>query len=222
MVDVTWQPGFAREALAALGARAHRWAYVSSGSVYADHSVPGGGQELPLLAPLEGDRAAREEYGAAKVACEDAVRSVRGDDALVARSGLIAGYGDRSDRFGYWVGRCALAVEDGGPLLVPERLDRGAQYLDVLDLAGWLVDAGLRGTTGTVDAYGPRRTLRDVVGTAAAVAGYDGPWVPAPTTCCTSRGSRSSWVTGRWPCGWPTRPGSASRSTTTRPPSRPG
>lgn len=174
VVEVTWQPGFASGALAALSHRTRSWVYVSSGSVYADHSVVGGGQELPLLPPLTADRATREDYGPAKVACEQALHAARGDDALVARSGLIAGHGDRSDRFGYWVGRCALAAEDGGPLLVPARLDRGAQLVDVLDLAAWLVDAGLAGRTGTVDAYGPRRTLDEVVEVAARVAGFSG------------------------------------------------
>ncbi len=139
--------GRGRGALAALADRAARWAFVSSGSVYADHSVPGGGiggTPLPLLPPLEGDSGGPEQYGEAKVACEDAVRRVRGEDALVARSGLIAGYGDPSDRFGYWVGRCALAAQDGGPLLVPASLDQGAQVLDVLDLAAWLRRRGPR------------------------------------------------------------------------------
>ena len=177
VVDVSRQPGEVRGALAALADRAGAWAFVSSGSVYADHSVLGGGiggVELPLLPPLEGDAGGPESYGEAKVACEDAVRRGRGDAALVARSGLIAGYGDPSDRFGYWVGRCALAAQDGGPLLVPASLGQGAQVLDVLDLAAWLVDAGLAGTTGTVDAYGPRHTLGEVVDVAAEVAGFDG------------------------------------------------
>ncbi|GAA1901410.1 oxidoreductase [Lapillicoccus jejuensis] len=177
VVDVSRQPGEVRGALDALADRAARWVFVSSGSVYADHSVLGGGlggTPLPLLPPLEGDTGGPEQYGEAKVACEDAVRARRGDDALVARSGLIAGYGDPSDRFGYWVGRCALAGQDGRPLLVPASLGQGAQVLDVLDLAAWLVDAGLAGTTGTVDAYGPRRTLGEVVDVAAAVAGFDG------------------------------------------------
>lgn len=181
VVDVSRQPGEVRGALDALADRAGAWAFVSSGSVYADHSVVGGGiggVELPLLPALEGDTGTAEQYGEAKVACEDAVRARRGAQALVARSGLIAGYGDPSDRFGYWVGRCALAAQDGGPLLVPASLGQGAQVLDVLDLAAWLVDAGLAGATGTVDAYGPRHTLGEVVDLAADVAGFTGERVP--------------------------------------------
>ena len=174
VVDVSRQPGQVRSALAALSDRSDRWVFVSSGSVYADHSRPGAGLDTPLLPALEGDEAALETYGEGKVACEEACRSARGDDVLIARSGLIAGYGDRSDRFGYWPGRYALAQEDGGPVLVPERTDRPAQFVDVEDLATWLVDAGLRGVTGAVDAYGPQRALGDVLARAREVARFTG------------------------------------------------
>ena len=167
-----------RSALAALADRAERWVFVSSGSVYADHSRPGAGLDTPLLPALEGDEAAPETYGEGKVACEEACRAARGDDVLLARSGLIVGYGDRSDRLGYWPGRFALAQEDGGPVLVPERTDRPAQFLDVTDLAAWIVDAGLRGVTGAVDAYGPQRVLGDVLAAAREVAGFSGEEVP--------------------------------------------
>ena len=178
VVDVSRQPGQVRSALAALGDRSERWVFVSSGSVYADHSRPGAGLDTPLLPALEGDEAALETYGEGKVACEDACWAARGDNVLVARSGLIAGYGDRSDRFGYWPGRYALAQEDGGPVLVPERTDRPAQFLDVADLAPWLVDAGLRGVTGAVDAYGPQRAMGDVLAAARDMAGFTGTEVP--------------------------------------------
>jgi nucleoside-diphosphate-sugar epimerase len=174
VVDVSRQPGQVRSALTALSERTERWVFVSSGSVYADHSRPGAGLDTPLLPALEGDEAAPETYGEAKVACEEACRAARGDDVLLARSGLIVGYGDRSDRLGYWPGRYALAHEDGGPVLVPERTDRPAQFLDVADLAAWIVDAGLRGVTGAVDAYGPQRVLGDVLAAAREVAGFSG------------------------------------------------
>ncbi len=174
VVDVSRQPGQVRSALAALSDRSERWVFVSSGSVYADHSRPGAGLDTPLLPALDGDEAAPETYGEGKVACEEACRAARGDNVLLARSGLIVGYGDRSDRFGYWPGRFALAREDGGPVLVPKRTDRPAQFLDVTDLAAWIVDAGLRGFTGAVDAYGPQRVLGDVLAAAREVAGFAG------------------------------------------------
>jgi len=174
VVDVSRQPGQVRTAVSALAGQAEHWVFVSTGSVYADHSTPGAGIDAALLPPLDGDVASVEDYGSGKVACERLCREARGEDLLVARSGLIAGRGDPSDRFGYWPGRFALAAQDGGPVLVPERLDRPAQLVDVVDLAGWLLTAGLGGVTGTVDAYGPRRVLGEVLDQAQEVAGFAG------------------------------------------------
>ena len=174
VVDVSRQPGHVRTAVAALADRAAHWVFVSTGSVYADHSASGAGPDAALLPPLVGDVASVEDYGPGKAACERLCRDGRGGDLLVARSGLIVGRGDPSDRFGYWPGRFALATQDGGPVLVPARLDRPAQVVDVVDLAGWLLSAGLGGLTGTVDAYGPRRVLREVTELARQVAGFAG------------------------------------------------
>ncbi len=188
VVEVSRQPGQVRSALAALAHRAEHWVFVSTGSVYADHSTLGAGPDAELLTPLDGDDATPDEYGPGKVACELASRAARGDHVLIARSGLIVGYGDRSDRFGYWPGRFALAQQDGGPVLVPEHLDGPAQFLDVVDLAGWLLTAGLGGTTGTVDAYGPRRVLADVLEAAGQVAGFTGDTVPVPDEALVAAG----------------------------------
>jgi nucleoside-diphosphate-sugar epimerase len=188
VVDVSRQPGQVRSALAALADIAAHWVFVSSGSVYADHSRPGAGLNTPLLPALEGDEAGLETYGEGKVACEEACLAARGDDVLLARSGLIVGYGDPSDRFGYWPGRFALAQEDEGPVLVPERTDRPAQFLDVNDLARWLVDAGLNGVAGPVDAYGPRRVLADVLEAAQKVAGFTGQVVPVSDEALVAAG----------------------------------
>ncbi len=192
VVDVARQPGQVRTALAALADRARHWVFVSTGSVYADHSTPGAGTDaelLPALPPaLTGDEATPEEYGPGKVACEAVCRAERGDALLVARSGLIVGGGDPSDRFGYWPGRFALARKDGGPVLVPEDLDAPAQMLDVVDLAAWLLRAGLGGLTGTVDAYGPRRVLGDVLAAAQRVSGFTGELVPVSDAALVAAG----------------------------------
>lgn len=220
VVDVSWQPGFVRRALAALGDRAGHWVYVSSCSVYADQSVVGADESTPLLAPLPDDAelADREVYAEAKVRCEQLCSAAVGDRLLVARSGLIAGYGDLSDRFGYWVGRLALAARDGGPVLVPTGFrDAPAQAVGVDDLASWMVGAGLDRTVGVLDAVGQRWTCGDVLDAAVAATGFAGRLVEAPPPWLTTRGveefmgprSIALWMNDPAFAGFSARDGSA-------------
>jgi 2'-hydroxyisoflavone reductase len=175
VVEISWQPGFVRSALTALGTRARHWTYVSSCSVYADQSTPGVDESAALLPALEGDVAGREQYGEAKVACEQASLAAVAERLLVARSGLIAGPGDLSDRVGAWVARFARAVADGEPVLVPDSPEQPVQAIDVRDLATWVVASGEGGRAGTYNASGPVRRFADVIAMSRAEAGHTGP-----------------------------------------------
>lgn len=175
VVDVSWQPGFVRSALVALGESARHWTYVSSCSVYADQATPGQDEDGPLLPALATDEASREEYGEAKVACERLCLDAVGDKALIVRSGLIAGPGDRSDRVGAWVARFARAATESEPVLVPDAPDNPVQAIDVRDMAAWIVRCAGSGTAGVFNASGDVARFGDVVELSRRIAGYDGP-----------------------------------------------
>jgi 2'-hydroxyisoflavone reductase len=96
-----------------------------------------------------------ETYGALKAMCEDVVREGFGDDALIVRPGLIVGPHDPTDRFTYW----PVRVARGGRILAPGRPDRTVQFIDVRDLAGWIIRLLERGMTGTFNATGPAKKL---------------------------------------------------------------
>ena len=158
LVDVSSRPSHVRRAVAALADRVVAHAtYVSTGSVYADDATPGqrvqGARVVEAAPPGVDDPTAdgHAAYGPCKVACEEAFRTGFGAARVfVCRAGLIIGPEDPSGRFGYWVERLAR----GGEVLAPGRPDDLVQYVDVRDLAGWIVHAAATGLVGTYDGTG--------------------------------------------------------------------
>lgn len=153
VVDVSRHPGQVRRAVAALKQRVEHWTFVSTVSVYADNRTTGQRADAaPLRAPtaLEIEHSTDETYGAAKVACEQAV----GENAFICRAGLIAGPEDPTGRFTYWPAR----LDRGGDVLVPGTPDDAVQLIDVRDLARWIVHAAQTRLTGYFDGIGPSYT----------------------------------------------------------------
>ena len=125
-----------------------RYVFVSSVSVYADFST-GPTEESPVAElgelPIDEVTADFSNYGPLKALAEDEVRAVFGERALVVRPGLIVGPHDPTGRFTYWARRLAR----GGEVLAPAPPERLAQFVDVRDLAEWILDAVERDLSGT-------------------------------------------------------------------------
>ncbi|HEX7440429.1 MAG TPA: NAD-dependent epimerase/dehydratase family protein [Caldimonas sp.] len=114
-------------------------------------------------------------YGAQKAACEAEVTRVFGPRSLIVRPGLIVGPRDRSGRFSHWPWRAAA----GGEMLVPDTpLDEPLQFIDVRDLAGWMVHLLEAGARGVFNATGPTGghpcTWAALIGACSAEAGVRG------------------------------------------------
>ena len=153
VVDVSRHPGQVRRAVAALKQHVAHWTFVSTGSVYADNRTIGQHADTaPLREPTapEIERSTEETYGAAKVACEQAV----GGDAFICRAGLIVGPEDPTGRFTYWPTRLAR----GGEVLVGGTPDDAVQLVDVRDLAHWIGHAAQSGLKGVFDGIVPSFT----------------------------------------------------------------
>ncbi|WP_299441674.1 oxidoreductase [uncultured Phycicoccus sp.] len=227
VVDVARDPGQVRRAVEALSGRVRHAVFVSTGNVYADHSVPDADESTPLLAPLEEGGDSPDDYGAQKVACERRVLGGFGPDrSLVARAGLIGGPGDWSGRTGYWPWRLAHPAVPQ-EVLVPDDLEAPAQLIDVRDLAAWLVRCAETGTPGVVDAVGPRTTLGEVLAAAGEASGSSARQVAAAPDWLTEQevaawmGPRSLplWLPFPDYAGFAARRGAAARALglTTRP-----
>jgi 2'-hydroxyisoflavone reductase len=181
VVDVSgYVPRHVQQAVEALGARAGRYLFISSGSVY-DKSQPDSGvtEDSPRKPPEhDTEEVTGPTYGPLKVACEDTLLSLLGDRATIVRPGIVAGPHDSTDRFTYWVRRAA----QGGRVAVPCRLDQPVQVVDSRDLARLVVALLEQDLPGAFNAVGPVEpvTLADLIRTCARAAGVQVELVAVP------------------------------------------
>jgi nucleoside-diphosphate-sugar epimerase len=175
-------PHVVRASAELLADAVQHYVFVSSRSVYGDHSGANA-EDSPLeeLGDWPADELIQEEdgpgnYGALKALCEREVAEVFGDRHANVRAGLIVGPYDPTGRFTYWPRR----VAGGGEVLAPAPPERKVQFIDVRDLAGWMLDLAERRVSGTFNATHPGRAWGDLLETCRAVAGTDATftWVP--------------------------------------------
>jgi len=148
--------------------------YTSSTGVYYPYLTEGITEDTPLVLEvpdnLDEDQQVEYGYGVMKATSELEARKAFGDArTIVVRPTYMMGPGDTTDRFPYWPER----LSRGGEVLVPGRVDDPVQYVDVRDVASWMIRLIENETTGTFNAVGPpTRTgmLRFVHGAHAAFA----------------------------------------------------
>ena len=150
-------PRIVRASAELLSNAVDHYTFISSISVYPeinapnlDESSPVSELEDPSLEEITG-----ETYGPLKVACERAANAALPGRVLTVRPGLIVGPHDPSDRFTYWPHR----VASGGAALAPGRPEREVQFIDVRDLAEWIVRMVETNQTGIYNTTGPARPL---------------------------------------------------------------
>jgi len=178
VVDTSgYVPRVVRASAEALRGAVGHYVFVSTLSVYA-WPLPAGVEETAPLAPLaeETEEVTGESYGPLKALCEAAVHDVFPGASASIRAGLIVGPHDPSGRFTYW----PVRVARGGEVLAPGDPERPVQFVDVRDLATWLVSVAERRLAGTFNAVGRPLPMRELLETARRVSGSDATftWVP--------------------------------------------
>lgn len=138
------------------GAVAH-YTFISSISVYADFQHLHMDESAPtgVLTDPTTEEITNETYGPLKALCEQVVEQAFSDRSLLIRPGYIVGPHDPTDRFTYWPHRVAL----GGEVLAPGDPEAPVQFIDVRDLAEWIVRMVEARATGAYNATGPEYTL---------------------------------------------------------------
>ncbi len=166
-------PRVVRRSAEKLASSVDRYTFISSLSVYADMSRPGIDEsgEVGILADPATEEVTGETYGPLKSLCEGVVQTTLPGRSLIVRPGLIAGPFDPTDRFTYWPRRVAM----GGEVLVPGRPARGVQFIDVRDLADWILGMVELSRTGLYNANGPEQPLPmgELLEAAKTVSGSD-------------------------------------------------
>jgi len=151
VIDTSGYVPAAVRASAELLRESGRYVFVSSVSAYADFSTgPTEGSPVAELNGLPVDEVASDysNYGPLKALCEAEVEQVFGERALIVRPGLIVGPHDPTGRFTYWAHRLGR----GGEVLAPGPPERHTQFVDVRDLAAWLLEAVEHDLSGTFNA----------------------------------------------------------------------
>jgi 2'-hydroxyisoflavone reductase len=110
--------------------------------------------ELVLVKPenLNEEQEVEYGYGVMKANSEIEAKKAFGEDrTIVVRPTYMMGPADRTNRFTYW----PVRLSRGGEILVPGKTDDPVQYIDVRDVASWMVRLIENRKTDTYNAVGP-------------------------------------------------------------------
>ncbi len=132
-----------------LAPRVKHYVFISSISVYAAFAKPN--DETSPVARLTDptvEQITGETYGGLKALCEEAAEKAMPKRVTNIRPGLIVGPRDRTDRFTYWPAR----IDAGGEVLAPGSPQDGVQWVDVRDLAAFVLRTGEQRIAGVFNA----------------------------------------------------------------------
>ena len=186
----SYVPRIAGASAQLLKGQCEQYLMISTISVYSqfsqlnmDETAAVGTLDDPTVETVDG-----ATYGPLKAYSEQAVTEQFGAGATILRPGLIVGPRDRTDRYSYWPVRASR----GGDMLCPGNGSDLVQYIDVRDLAEFIVHCLEQKTTGIFNTISDSKTetVKDMVDTCIEVSGADTNAVWADTDFLTEQGVR--------------------------------
>ena len=148
-------PRVVKQSAAALSGKCESYTFISSVSVYQDFRTTDITEDYPLARlddPTEEDYTG-DAYGPLKALCEYEIQQNFSGKVMVIRPGLIVGPNDPTDRFTYWPWRISL----GGKVLAPEPPSSSLQFIDVRDLASFIINRIENKSEGVYNVTGPKK-----------------------------------------------------------------
>lgn len=174
-------PRHVRFSAESVRSRTDKYVFISTISVYASNATVNDESSMCAVLPdPTTESVTGETYGGLKALCEEEVRSVYGERALIIRPGLIVGANDPTDRFTYWLLRSGQAQRNSGIMLVPGNEKSSWQWIDARDLADWILHCLAHSFTGTYNATGTPILVAEMVRAAKLIHGYSEHDAPVP------------------------------------------
>ncbi len=150
-------PRHVKDSASLLKGRVGRYLFTSSVAAYdvvPDRLPMGATSTLKVLAE-PGSENVGKYYGDLKAVAEGYVTDIYGDAATIVRPTYVAGPGDGTQRFTWWVDR----IHRGGDILAPGAPLASYSLIDVRDLAEFYLTLIENNTAGTFNAAGPAGTF---------------------------------------------------------------
>jgi 2'-hydroxyisoflavone reductase len=150
-------PRVVRASAELLRGNVSHYVFISTIAVYADYKRIGIREDYPLRTNWDpADETDRSEtYAARKVFCEKVVTEVFPNSFTIPRSTSIIGPRNPVDASRYW----AVRFRRGGEILAPGDGADPVQYMDVRDLARWVIHAAEQDISGIYNTVGPGGSL---------------------------------------------------------------
>ncbi|GJQ30040.1 MAG: hypothetical protein HBSAPP03_19240 [Phycisphaerae bacterium] len=156
VVDTSgYYPRVVKASAELLAPAAGMYVFISTLSVYASNEKGGMDEAAPVgVMPdptIENMGPQMSYYGPLKALCEQAAEAAFPGRTLNLRPGYIVGVRDDTDRFTYW----PVRTSQGGMMLAPGTPDDPVQFIDVRDLAAFILHGIEHKTAGVMNVTGP-------------------------------------------------------------------